>query len=430
MVGYPSYYLLIHANPFLGAVEEQRRRVGDKRADPKISNLSLKEAMRAKYGRDLSSNPSYQNLGMLLYDLKSNPDNLDFDRTALNALVKELLEDTLQSAHVLATTAALALRPAIYSVIQRIIKHLVMDECAKTPIHYALGLIAIYVYVKLIWPAGDTLQLRPYWITATNIDFPEPFGQTGRESLLSKLATAGWKMYELMEQFRIWDVDFVKFLSVEFYQGRLVDGNLGKPLPKVAKVVRQHLKNAYNIPQGSVVFFLTENSKSHRGGGTSIANPGHQFIVKEIAKRLLADVDASELLTQEEKDAFTIRHLNPYTLQKDYVDLMFREMGDPRLRSSTGHACQSVQDSFVILELPNDKNLSKFLNEEGLLTVMCTRQKYGLAIVWSGMAFDHKQYRTMKSEYDFIKKFPKLAALDNFAKIQRLKVKWVASISQ
>jgi hypothetical protein len=220
-------------------------------------------------------------------------------------------------------------------------------------------------------------------------------------------------------------VEFVKFLSVEFYQGKLVDGNLGKPLPNQEKVVRKHLNKVYNVPQGSVVFFVTENTKSHKGGGTSVANRGHQILVKKIAKRLLADIDASKLLTQEEKKAFTIRHLNPYTLQKDCIDLMFQEMGDPRLRSTTGHANQSVQDSFVILELTNDKNLSNFLNEEGLLTVMCTRQKYGLAIVWSGMAFNHRQYQTMSSGFDFVKKFPQLAALNNFAKIHRLKVKWV-----
>jgi hypothetical protein len=57
---------------------------------------------------------------------------------------------------------------------------------------------------------------------------------------------------------------------------------------------------------------------------------------------------------------------------------------------------------------------------------MCTRQKYGLAIVWSGMAFDYRQYHTMSSEFDFVKKFPQLAALNNFTKIRRFKVKLVA----
>jgi hypothetical protein len=113
-------------------------------------------------------------------------------------------------------------------------------------------------------------------------------------------------------------------------------------------------------PQSNVAFVVTSDSRSHKdaSGGTSTSNEGHQQIVLEIAHDLLEKVDASKDLTAEEKANFTIRALTPYVAQKDGTVALFKDLNDPRLVPSTGHSCQSVQNSFVILDTPNSKILS------------------------------------------------------------------------
>jgi hypothetical protein len=45
-----------------------------------------------------------------------------------------------------------------------------------------------------------------------------------------------------------------------------------------------------------VVFFVTSSSKSHKDGGTSIANPGHYFIMKDIMPQMDKDTVESVIL--------------------------------------------------------------------------------------------------------------------------------------
>jgi hypothetical protein len=139
-----------------------------------------------------------------------------------------------------------------------------------------------------------------------------------------------------------------------------------------------------------VAFVVTSNSRSHKVEpcDSSTVNEAGQWIVRALAADMLGKVDAFKDLSDDLKTEFTVRALSVYTAQRTGIQLMFEDMKDVRPKSSTGYACQSVEDIVTILEFTNAEVLSTFVGgDPGMLLVLLTRWSTGLIIVMSEDAF-------------------------------------------
>jgi hypothetical protein len=126
---------------------------------------------------------------------------------------------------------------------------------------------------------------------------------------------------------------------------------------------------------------------------------------------MLGKVDTFKDLSDDLKVEFTIQALSVYAAQRTGIQLMFEDMKDVRLKSFTGHACQSVEDIVTMLEFTNAEALSTFAGgDPGMLLVLLTRWSAGLIIVTSEDAFSWQTYTNISTEHEFVKRYPQLSA--------------------
>jgi hypothetical protein len=96
--------------------------------------------------------------------------------------------------------------------------------------------------------------------------------------------------------------------------------------------------------------------------------------VRALAADMLDKFDAFMNLRDDLKVEFTIRALSVYAAQRTGIQLIFEDMKDVHLKSSTRHACQSVEDIVTMLEFTNAEALSIFVGgDPGMLLVLLIR---------------------------------------------------------
>ena len=133
--------------------------------------------------------------------------------------------------------------------------------------------------------------------------------------------------------------------------------------------------------------------------------------VRALAADMLGKFDAFMNLRDDLKVEFTIRALSVYAAQRTSIQLMFEDMKDVHLKSSTGHACQSVGDIVTMLEFTNAEALSIFVGgDPGMLLVLLIRCSAGLIIITSEDAFSWQTYTNISTEHEFVKRYPQLSA--------------------
>ncbi|TGO28930.1 hypothetical protein BPAE_0021g00550 [Botrytis paeoniae] len=224
---------------YLGQIEENlhghdqtveaARIQGDKRKKTMIKtlNLTLEQAMwRELNNSGDDEDGDFKKLLSLLRRIQNQP-KLEFKE-------KAVLKDLLQ-------------RLWLLTISKADMKHILMDEGAKTGSGFLITVVAKHPKLDFLIVEGDKVQQTPYTRTYLNPEFPNAFSRVLKGSALRIAMQLTSHDACLVHQRRMWTQDICVFLSVHYYSGKLRDGNEKKKKPIEFEVCNTFITDTLNV---------------------------------------------------------------------------------------------------------------------------------------------------------------------------------------
>lgn len=367
----------------LGQDAEDARRRGDKRRTEKIRvlNLTLEQAMLRRLEKGIKDNDAeYVELRdnlLCAADMQPMEPGIAKD---IKEGSKRLLVATIREAEVICCTIATALRPKVIKLLNNQVTHVLLDEGGKAGSGPFAAVFGVYENIDFGTVDGDNVQQTPYARTHKNDEFPNAFSHVLKESALAIALRLTNSDVCLREQHRMWTHDFVCFLSVHFYAGRLKDGNLRSEKPAEYKFCKQFLNDDLGFPtQDNFVMITIDSRDTKQKTGTSRVNKHHLLAAFDMIKRLLAAIDASE--DGFDKTKFTIEYTSPYKAQVQEMGDLLQTLKDDRVHANTVQSIQGIGRHVVIYDSTGSNRLTDFADEERNSVVALSRHKYALIVL-------------------------------------------------
>ncbi|RDL31936.1 uncharacterized protein BP5553_09338 [Venustampulla echinocandica] len=373
-----------------GQAYSDDRQQGDKRFKEECANLTLHEAMWKRLHEYMDCNKNYFSLLAALNTQADSPDDVQFSPAEVTALLTSLRRDTLAAADVVLCTTSIALRPAIADAIARPTA-LFQDEACKAKPSSTYGLIGLYRPQTFYALIGDSRQLGPYFITADNPEFPNPFYRAATLSVLARARDHRLPILTFYEQHRMWTPYLTSWLSHRAYHGMMRDGNRDRAPIAQVQFVYDFLVTRFGIKKReNFVVIETNGSRSFKEeGSTSLQNLHHVALVVQIMRDFKSYIDDAD--TSFNRSDFSVVHLTPYKKQQTLVEEAIRFLHDSRFRSLTVVGAQGITAGLVIFEIPNER-LSAFVNEYKAFLVAMTRHSAGVIVIVTESAIDPSTY--------------------------------------
>jgi hypothetical protein len=398
-----------------GAKSDADRKRGDKRRDPRLKNLSLSEAMWEELEAERETNFDYLKLSGYLLELKDNPESLDVSKAELDRLVTLLQHNTRAKADIEIATVAGALRPAFRANRQdRHYAIITVDEAAKSVPQYFHAIVGFYAPSLFYMMLGDCNQSLPFQMSVQALDYINSKYKTSRYSALQRLKDGGHPIFTVYVQFRMFTETFFPHVSAHWYNGQMEDGTRAFPEPVEVAFSRDFNKKKFGINDNWVIVKTSGSFSKKEDSGTSMANLAHEILAMEYCGDLRDHLNDTEL--KFDKSKFTTKYIAPYKAQVNNMKNRLIEFDDRRFSALTGKVIQGVEGSAVILDFPNGKSWTEFVNDSRDVLVEVTRHRYLLIIIMSASCLVPANYQ-LDSHYRLLQspKAKNILALYDYA---------------
>ena len=352
------------------------KRAGDKRFRSEVADLSLYEAMN----REIAKRPeAWGDLIRLLGEAHKNSHDKNWGDIWKNIgkELDELRHYVLSKANIVIATCDLFLREPINKSLAP--TYLVKDEDAASPRQKLMCLVAALPSVKFIALFGDPKQKGPFLLTS-NTSTPGTFSKFSTYTQMTSFEDMGLIPVTLLEQHRMFNSDFVSWISGHHYNNALIDGNASKPTPPQVIFCQSFIKEYLGV-DNNYAFLVFHGTRSSREEGTqSTVNPAMQQYFLNMFIALKAALDSSDEKTLGFNPlSFQAGIVTSYLGVVNWFNSAIADHLDRRFTAQVIQTVQGSQKNLVIRLNPNRK-LSPFAGAGSDNLVADTRWRHAYIV--------------------------------------------------
>ncbi|KAG4423988.1 hypothetical protein IFR04_002830 [Cadophora malorum] len=230
-----------------------------------------------------------------------------------------------------------------------------------------------------------------------------PFVNFAMYSSFQFFKDAGMKVISLMEQHRMHHPGFVKWLSIQSYNGAIIDGCKHKADIQEVKFVRKIFKKLFGVDNSVVMLQLSNTYSAKQDGSMPTVNVGMQTYVEGLLRFINSAIHSEKEITFDKKKctvAVESTYLGVIDPMKTFIEAEIRN------RNFSTHNLQTVQGlgKGVIIRVNPGKVNTIFAGDARDDLVANSRFQYGYIYIVTNTSLNPGSYKPpMKNGSDMLR---------------------------